>query len=461
MEGSSNNYLEFVSSDERYNIIKHVHLFFYKQEGENLEFLLYKERNSLQDDFRIISSELDTADNVPTTAVARLMTTKFQGLFSEKNLKIMASNSKLNENDLDTDVKWYDLYVTETYKEWLGRMSNNPIQLDTIKSNMVYFMELNENIPYYNENLQSLNYPFEFKFFSVEEILKSFPSKNSSFIYNLFSQVNIPEFISTIAAKKKNDELPYYLVFGCTPCNGEKDQGGYFHFPSLFMGLYRRNNEKWLFYGVSTDELPDDTILSKTKAILIPGSAISVYGDYPFLSTLKSYLKEKVFVEANKIKVLGICFGAQLISEALGGKVTKLLSGKFVSGKTKVEVNDEFWELPFVKTSKVEKKQYLEVTQAHGDEISVLAPGYKIFGWSETCEREVMFSDDGKVFMVQGHPEYDMAFVMARLVESQIKMRNLEKTEENRLLILEEGLKENQSFDKWPLREICYSFLKR
>ena len=43
----------------------------------------------------------------------------------------------------------------------------------------------------------------------------------------------------------KNDNCDYYIILACKK-QGD-DQVGFFNFPALFQGIYRKNTEKWVY----------------------------------------------------------------------------------------------------------------------------------------------------------------------------------------------------------------------
>ena len=61
------------------------------------------------------------------------------------------------------------------------------------------------------------------------------------------------------------------------------------------------------------------------KALIIPGSAHSVYDleQTPWLPILIRLI-QNVYENYPDIKIIGVCFGSQIIAQALGGQVEKM-----------------------------------------------------------------------------------------------------------------------------------------
>ena len=234
--------------------------------------------------------------------------------------------------------------------------------------------------------------------------------------------------LNTIKMKEEKKYKIYIILSLKTP---GKDQNGFFHFPALFQSLYRKNNEEWKFINVSTDGLPSEELISKTKAILIPGSNLSVYNDYDFLRKTEVFLKKLIedILFNNKypnLKILGICFGMQIIISALGGKITKMKEPPKGTPEQIEIINDKFYEFNFYKNIGIEKKKYLKISEAHGDEISEYPDEkYKIqlFGSSKSCKNEIMVDEKEKILLIQGHPEYHPQFNSHRVAKFYIQFR--------------------------------------
>ena len=75
-------------------------------------------------------------------------------------------------------------------------------------------------------------------------------------------------------------------------------------------------------YDVQQGEYPAD--IDEVDAYLITGSKSSVYDDEPWIATLMEFVRE---LDRRRKKLVGICFGHQLVAHALGGKTREITQG--------------------------------------------------------------------------------------------------------------------------------------
>ncbi len=149
--------------------------------------------------------------------------------------------------------------------------------------------------------------------------------------------------------------------------------------------------------GVYAEILPFDINYkkikeTKPKAIILSGGPSSVYEDNsPNLS--KDFFK---FTFDNKIPVLGICYGHHVIMQILGGKVEQKQKKEY--GKVNLKILGE--NLLFDTLGKEEI-----VWMSHGDQITKMANGFKIYAKTETCPIAAYGNEEKMLFGVQFHPE--------------------------------------------------------
>jgi len=140
---------------------------------------------------------------------------------------------------------------------------------------------------------------------------------------------------------------------------------------------------------------PDD--LDGYEAAIIGGSKLGVYDDIPNKNALKDFIKKAA---KSGLPVLGICFGAQLIAETLGGKVVKDIErqefGTFEIQKTEQGIEDFLMEgLP---------KKFLAQC-SHNDRVVLMPNGSISLAKSARCPIQTFKIPGTKIYCVQFHPE--------------------------------------------------------
>ncbi|MEA2084292.1 MAG: glutamine-hydrolyzing GMP synthase [Thermodesulfobacteriota bacterium] len=140
-------------------------------------------------------------------------------------------------------------------------------------------------------------------------------------------------------------------------------------------------------FNVDVDEIK----AGAPKGIILSGSPSSVYdSDAP---------KSDPAIFELEIPVLGICYGAQLMTMQLGGRVQKADKREF--GKANLEVLNTEGLFAGMKIGIAE----YQVWMSHGDRIEKLPPGFEVSAKSEHSPKAA-FRHNEKLFMgVQFHPE--------------------------------------------------------
>ena len=119
---------------------------------------------------------------------------------------------------------------------------------------------------------------------------------------------------------------------------------------------------------------------------LLGGSRHGVYDDIPFIAPLKEFVRDAY---AAKVPVAGICFGHQLIADALGGKAEKF-SGGWGMGHTDYDFAGET----------------LTLNAFHQDQVTVVPPDARVVASNDFCQNAAL-AYDGPAFSVQPHPEFN------------------------------------------------------
>ena len=95
----------------------------------------------------------------------------------------------------------------------------------------------------------------EYRFIYINE--NNFASvKLSNEVKKILPLTKMKQHIIDILKMKEEKKYTTYIILSLkTP---GQDQNGFFHFPALFLSLYRKNNEEWKYINVSTDGLPSE-----------------------------------------------------------------------------------------------------------------------------------------------------------------------------------------------------------
>ena len=145
-------------------------------------------------------------------------------------------------------------------------------------------------------------------------------------------------------------------------------------------------------YDVINNEFPKD--LDACKVYMISGSRHSVYDDLPWINKLKTITQK---LNAQQKCLIGICFGHQLIGEALGGEVKKSENGWCV-GVHEFDIKEEqAWMKPGRST--------LNLLMMCQDQVLSLPPETKVLAGNDICPNAIIQVGDN-ILGIQAHPEF-------------------------------------------------------
>lgn len=165
-------------------------------------------------------------------------------------------------------------------------------------------------------------------------------------------------------------------------------------------------------FDVTKQQYPNNPL--DFDAYLLTGSKYSSYEDLAWIQRLKTFIREIDIID--NIRVLGVCFGHQIIAEALGGKCEKNNLGWEV-GYEEIELTDVGKHVLCLSSSL--NKSKLGIQEMHQDHVTVVPPGFDVLA-TTARSRNQMLLKPGKYWTVQGHPEYSAGFVQA-LIDMRLK----------------------------------------
>jgi GMP synthase (glutamine-hydrolysing) len=150
---------------------------------------------------------------------------------------------------------------------------------------------------------------------------------------------------------------------------------------------------------------------SEARAVVITGSAASVPDRHPWMIRTEAWLREVV---AAKTPTFGICFGHQILAQALGGEVQRNPRGREIGTRTIERTG------PAPIFAGVPDRFEAQVT--HVDSVVRLPPGAEPLARSDREDHHaIRFAET--CYGVQFHPEMD-AEVMRAYVETRRDVLN-------------------------------------
>jgi len=159
-------------------------------------------------------------------------------------------------------------------------------------------------------------------------------------------------------------------------------------YPAMFEALLAGHGFAFEAWHVERMEFPAS--VQDADGWLITGSRHGVYEEHAFIAPLEQHIRDAF---AADLPVVGICFGHQIMAQALGGKVDKF-SGGWAVGAQDYEIEGE----------------NLVLNAWHQDQVIRPPEGARTIGRNAFCEHAAL-AYGAQGYSVQAHPEFDDAFI--------------------------------------------------
>ncbi|URE31470.1 Homoserine O-succinyltransferase [Musa troglodytarum] len=211
------------------------------------------------------------------------------------------------------------------------------------------------------------------------------------------------------------------------------------------MGLLGEEDETWRVYRAMHGELPCMADVHTYDGFVITGSCSDAHGDDRWINDLVSFLRA---LDSMKKKVLGVCFGHQILSRALGGKTGRAMKGWDI-GVTCIRLSPSAIKL----LSSLHIPSHLPIIECHRDEVWQPPPHAEVMACSEKTGVE-MFRYGDHMMGIQGHPEYNkdiLRHLLDRLLQRNLIQACQAETAKASL--------EAQEPDREAWKRLCRGFL--
>jgi GMP synthase-like glutamine amidotransferase len=153
------------------------------------------------------------------------------------------------------------------------------------------------------------------------------------------------------------------------------------------------------YFDAQRGELPGS--VDACDGYLTTGSRYSAYDDPTWIEELKNFVRR--LEDADK-PFVGICFGHQVLAEALGGRVRRAERGWGIGAHQMKIVQSETWMKP--------PQNDCALLYSHCDQVERLPEGSVVLATSEHCP-VAMFRTGERMLGIQGHPEFTAEYAEA------------------------------------------------
>ncbi len=183
------------------------------------------------------------------------------------------------------------------------------------------------------------------------------------------------------------------MVIGLLAC--DHIQKEFSDYPELFKTLLPKYSFK--IFNVCEGIFPNSP--SDCEAWIITGSKFSVYDEIDWIIKLKGFVRE--ISESDKY-CIGVCFGHQMLGEAMGGVVQKSDRGWCVGVHEFEVLEREEWMNPYLPK--------VNLLMSCQDQIEILPKNSKVLAQSPMCPVGIIRIGK-RMLGIQGHPEFSANYV--------------------------------------------------
>lgn len=139
---------------------------------------------------------------------------------------------------------------------------------------------------------------------------------------------------------------------------------------------------------------------------VISGSRYSVYEDRQWIRNLLEFVRQ---CWVSEVRIVGICFGHQVIAHSLGGKTEKADAGWGFGIHTARITRPQDW----MTDTDTLNGDFYNLIVIHQDQVVEMPPEFSTIAENDFCPNSMIVAE-GKMLGIQGHPEFSKEFCQFR-----------------------------------------------
>lgn len=165
-------------------------------------------------------------------------------------------------------------------------------------------------------------------------------------------------------------------------------------YDAYFKRLLGEDAFTYASWSLVDGEMPGD--IREAEGWLITGSKHGAYEAHDWIPPLEQFIRD---CYAAAVPMIGVCFGHQVIAQAMGGKVEKFAGGWSVGTQRYRMGAQEF-----------------DLNAWHQDQVVERPDRATVIGETDFCANAALVYGD-RIWSIQPHPEYDHTFIEGLITE--------------------------------------------
>ncbi|MCZ4271698.1 type 1 glutamine amidotransferase [Maritalea porphyrae] len=179
-------------------------------------------------------------------------------------------------------------------------------------------------------------------------------------------------------------------------------RGRFDNYGKMFADLVGDGGGKFTYETVSLIEDEPLPNIDDVEAIIITGSSLGVYDKKPWMDPLRDFIREAY---ARSIPMIGVCFGHQILADALGGVVKKSEKGWGV-GRHQYAITQKSAYM-------ADAPDQMQFNVIHQDQVITPPSISKVIGGNDFTPNAMLEYDNGAAISIQAHPEFENEYAKA------------------------------------------------